>query len=82
MIKNYFKNKIKPCNSIANFPSKKKCSTEAVNCTQISLHVATPSPRRLHSNWFSFKFIVISFYEIIYILNVIDFEPAVFEFAT
>ena len=45
MITNYFKNKIKPCNSIANFPSKKKCSTEAVNCTQISLHVAAPCPR-------------------------------------
>ena len=49
MIKNYFKIIIKPCNSIANFPSTKKCSTEAVNCTQISQHVcvAAPSPRRL-----------------------------------
>ena len=45
MITNYFKNKIKPCKSIANFPSKKKCGTEAVNCTQISLHVAAPFPR-------------------------------------
>ena len=47
MITNFFKNKIKPCKSIAKFPSKKKCSTEAVNIALkiISLHEAAPSPR-------------------------------------
>ena len=68
MIKNYFKNKMKPCNSIANFPSTKKCSTEAVNCTQISLHVAAPFPRlQATLKLVTFKFIVTSFYKIIYI---------------